>query len=150
MERWQKFLIAKGLLGAPADGVFGEATDAATRKYQEANQLKEDGIVGAKTLAQAEGLGFAVSRRVRGAEVTANPDLGVQAKAILKAHWHEKLGSEFPFESQGKRYFGRIEQHYHEPGGPLKPWGYHPGVSLFIEVAMTPSEPVLDDPIAPS
>jgi hypothetical protein len=28
---------------------------------------------------------------------------------------------------------GVIEIHYHEPGGPLKPWGPHHGVSLFVE-----------------
>jgi hypothetical protein len=147
VERWQRFLIEQGLLQGPADGVFSEKTDAATRAYQQKNALKADGIVGAKTLAHSEGLGLTSSRRVRDDEVTT--ELTAHAKAILKAHWQDPFGSEFPFESGGRRYFGRIEQHYHPERGPLKPWGYHPGVSLFVEVNVGAGEPVHDDqPIA--
>jgi hypothetical protein len=50
---------------------------------------------------------------------------------VLAAHWKEPLGSEFPFDDAGKQIIARLEQHYHEPGGPARPWGYHTGVSLF-------------------
>jgi peptidoglycan hydrolase-like protein with peptidoglycan-binding domain len=142
VSRWQDFLIEQGLLNATADGVFGDETAAATRAFQQQRGLKADGIVGAVTLGVAQALGYAASRRVRDGEVTS--DLSAHAKVILKEHWRAPFGSEFPFESAGKRYYGRIEQHYHPPGGPLKPWGYHPGVSLFIEVSVGPSEAVLD------
>ena len=71
-------------------------------------------------------------RRVLGSEVTT--ELIDKAKEILKSHGQEPIGTIVPFEaSDGKQYLGIIEQHYHEPGGPLKPWGYHHGVSLFVE-----------------
>ena len=143
VERWQTFLIDHGLLRGQADGVFGDETDAATRAFQSQRGLKSDGRVGPVTLASAQGSGFAVSRRVRSDEVTS--DLTAHAKTILRDHWREPFGSAFRFESAGKRYFGRIEQHYHPPGGPLKPWGYHAGVSLFIEVNVGPDEVVHDD-----
>jgi hypothetical protein len=142
VERWQRFLIERGLLDDAADGVFGGRTNEATRAFQREQQLKVDGLVGAVTLAKAQALGFGLSRRVRNEEVTA--ELSAHAKAILKDHWRAAFGSEFPFESAGKHYYGRIEQHYHPPGGPLKPWGYHPGVSLFVEVTLSNSETVHD------
>lgn len=42
------------------------------------------------------------------------------------------FGTDIPFEMDGKSYVGRIERHYHPPGGELRPWGEHPGCSLFI------------------
>jgi hypothetical protein len=143
VTRWQSFLISQGLLKSAADGVFGDDTDAATRAFQQQRGLKADGMVGAATLGAAQKLAFTASRRVRSDEVTS--ELGAHAKAILKDHWHAPFGSEFPFESAGKRFYGRIEQHYHPPGGALKPWGYHPGVSLFVEVTVGPGEPVHDE-----
>jgi hypothetical protein len=143
VERWQRFLIEQCLLEGAADGVFGDLTDAATRAFQERERLKVDGVAGAKTLACAQALGLETYRRVRNDEVT--PELTGEAKSILKQHWHEPYGSEYPFEIGGRRFVGRIEQHYHPPGGPLRPWGYHPGVSLFVAVALGPSEPVHDE-----
>ncbi|HEU4405865.1 MAG TPA: peptidoglycan-binding domain-containing protein [Polyangiaceae bacterium] len=143
VERWQGFLIEQGLLDGRADGVFGDRTDAASRAFQQREGLVVDGIVGAKTLACAQALGLETYRRVRNEEVT--PELTDQAKRLLKHHWHEPYGSEYPFEVGGRRYVGRIEQHYHPPGGPLRPWGYHPGVSLFVAVTLGPTEPVHDE-----
>ena len=33
----------------------------------------------------------------------------------------------------GRKYAVLIEPHYHEPGGPIKPWGHHPGASVFVQ-----------------
>jgi peptidoglycan hydrolase-like protein with peptidoglycan-binding domain len=44
---WQK------IVGVKADGIFGTATDAATKKWQTAHGLVADGIVGPKTWAAA-------------------------------------------------------------------------------------------------
>ncbi|PKK89836.1 MAG: hypothetical protein CVV64_12510 [Candidatus Wallbacteria bacterium HGW-Wallbacteria-1] len=79
----------------------------------------------AKPVAPLSGSGL---RRIKGSEVT--PDITANAKRILKENHSKPFGTEIPFESAGKRYVGRIERHYHPPGGALKPWGYHPGVSI--------------------
>jgi hypothetical protein len=40
-------------------------------------------------------------------------------------------GSLFPFvASNGGTYATWVEQHYHEPGGALQPWGLHHGVTV--------------------
>jgi len=70
-------------------------------------------------------------RRLLGSEVT--PSLTTWAKKILSEHGQEPIGTQVPFEDSGKNYLGIVEMHYHEPGGPLKPWGPHHGISLFVE-----------------
>lgn len=131
MLRWQQFLRERGFAPGTLDGVFGELTGAATRAFQTANGLAPDAVVGPRTLAVAAGLGLRSLRRLRNAELT--PALTGQARRILAAHHHEPYGSEFPFELEGVRYVARIEEHYHPPGGPLRPWGHHPGFSLFVD-----------------
>ncbi len=68
-------------------------------------------------------------RRLTNAEVT--PAITANAINILQAHRHDPYGTDIPFDADGKHYVGRIEQHYHPPGGAARPWGYHPGVSVF-------------------
>jgi peptidoglycan hydrolase-like protein with peptidoglycan-binding domain len=46
----QELLVKKGFDPGPADGVFGSKTKAAVIKFQQANKLVADGIVGAKTI----------------------------------------------------------------------------------------------------
>ncbi len=41
-----------------------------------------------------------------------------------------QFGEVTPFEASGKQYVGVKEWHYHEPGGPAKPWGWHEGVTV--------------------
>jgi hypothetical protein len=41
------------------------------------------------------------------------------------------IGSEIVIEDGGKSVVARFEQHFHEVGGPLKPWGFHKGVTLY-------------------
>lgn len=55
-----------------------------------------------------------------------------QARRIIQAHGKDPFGTEIPFEAGGKSYVARIEQHYHPPGGEKRPWGPHPGVSVFV------------------
>jgi putative peptidoglycan binding protein len=144
IQSWQRFLIGQGLLAGGADGVFGNLTDAATRAFQQREGLVVDGVAGAQTLGRAQALGFELLRRLRDADVT--PALTLEAKRLLALHRHEPYGSEYPFDVEGCRYVARLEQHYHEPGGPLRPWGYHPGISLFIlVVTLGPAELVYDD-----
>lgn len=55
---------------------------------------------------------------------------------ILQAHYGEPFGTQYAFDLNGQHYFGRLEQHCHPPGGPEKPWGYHTGVSLFVQMGV--------------
>ena len=67
--------------------------------------------------------------RLPQSEVT--PELAQAAQQLLEKHTDAPLGSEFTLEYAGKRYVARIEEHYHEPGGPDRPYGQHRGVTLY-------------------
>lgn len=131
VESWQSFLVGQGFDPGKIDGIFGDKVAAATRAFQSAHGLDADAIVGPRTFQTANKLGMRVPRRLQNNELT--PALIAQARIILAAHHQDPFGTEVPFDIDGIRYIGRIEQHYHQPGGPLKPWGYHVGVSLFID-----------------
>jgi hypothetical protein len=68
-------------------------------------------------------------RAVRGEEMT--PEIAQRAREILDGNRDAAFGTEVPFEIDGHSYVGRIEEHYHEPGGPKKPWGRHRGVTVY-------------------
>jgi hypothetical protein len=59
-----------------------------------------------------------------------NPDLVRRADDLL---WnsHAPVGTDIPFELNGRSYVARFAIHYHEFGGTKKPWGYHKGVTLY-------------------
>lgn len=45
----------------------------------------------------------------------------------------EPFGAWVPFvHSDGRQMGVLLERHYHEPGGPLRPWGPHKGASVFV------------------
>jgi lathosterol oxidase len=54
-----------------------------------------------------------------------------RAKEILDTHGDAAIGTEVPFAIEGRAYVARIDEHYHEPGGPRKPWGHHRGVTVY-------------------
>jgi N-acetylmuramoyl-L-alanine amidase len=130
--RWQQFLQAQGFTPGALDGAFGEKTAEATRAFQLASNLKADGVVGPNTYAAAAKLGLRSLRRLTNTELT--PALIAEARRILKAHHADPFGTQVPFQVAGMSYVARIEEHYHPPGGARRPWGYHPGVSLFLDV----------------
>lgn len=55
---WQTFLKEKGFLTADVDGKFGPQTLVATKAFQRAQMLVEDGFVGNRTLGAAMQLGL--------------------------------------------------------------------------------------------
>ena len=72
-------------------------------------------------------------RRATNAEVMALPELRTQANALINTSGFTSMpyGTLSPFvASDGKTYATWVEQHYHEPGGAVKPWGLHHGVTL--------------------
>lgn len=76
-------------------------------------------------------------RRITNAEAIALPELVDEAKMFRSYPGFASLpyGNLTPFvASDGKMYAIWVEQHYHEPEGPIKPWGYHHGVTLLAKV----------------
>jgi hypothetical protein len=72
-------------------------------------------------------------RRVTGAEVAALPELQTWASGLRSTPGFTSTpyGTLSSFvASDGKTYATWVEQHYHEPGGPVKPWGLHHGVTI--------------------
>lgn len=127
--------------GSPvtADGAFGPRTEAAVRAFQSGHGCAVDGVVGPQTRAAlARALGAVPAtptrtlRRLRNSEVT--PAISAEAVRILRTFHPMPIGFEVPFMADGREYVGRIELHYHPPGGPMRPWGPHKGVSVFAVV----------------
>lgn len=144
VHRWQQVLLSKGFSPGALDGIFGPKTAKATRAFQATHGLKPDAIVGSLTFGKAASLGLRSLRRLTNAELT--PVLINEARRILASHHAEPYGTEIPFQIDGVRYVGRIEEHYHPPGGPRKPWGHHPGVSLFLDYHIPANDlPLPDD-----
>ncbi len=60
------------------------------------------------------------------------PDLARKADEVLEAHGAQAIGTEVPFERNGRRYVARIEEHYRDPAdGAAGPTGAHKGVTLY-------------------
>lgn len=82
-------------------------------------------------------------RRATTSDVNALPELRDQANALRSAPGFTSMayGTLTPFTaSDGKTYATWIEQHYHEPGGPVKPWGLHHGVTLLAQAGTLSDE----------
>lgn len=60
------------------------------------------------------------------------------AQKVLNEHRKEPWGTVYYQDFDGKTIAFRLEQHYHTPGGLLKPWGYHTGVSALHLVEDVP------------
>lgn len=69
-------------------------------------------------------------RRLKKAETS--PAMLQAATHIVRKHYAKPVGTEITVEIEGKQVTARIERHFHPEGGPVKPWGFHPGVSLFV------------------
>ena len=69
-------------------------------------------------------------RRMQKQEISAAM-LQVAAKLVRK-HYAKPVGTQVEVEVDGRRVVARLERHFHPEGGPVKPWGFHPGVSLFV------------------
>jgi hypothetical protein len=72
-------------------------------------------------------------RRVTNAEVAAMPDLSTRAVALLNTPGFSSMtyGTLTPFvSSNGRTYATWVEQHYNVPGGAVRPWGLHHGVTI--------------------
>jgi hypothetical protein len=55
------------------------------------------------------------------------PEVVAKAKSLL----NQPMGTEIPFEINGKNYMARLETHYHPQGYVGGPNGYHKGVTVY-------------------
>jgi len=69
-------------------------------------------------------------RRLQKEEVSQS--LLDEAARIVRKHHAKPVGTQVEVDVDGKHIVARIERHFHPEGGPVKPWGFHPGVSLFV------------------
>lgn len=69
-------------------------------------------------------------RRLKKAETS--PAMLQEAARLVRKYHARPVGTEITVDVEGKLVTARIERHFHPEGGPVKPWGFHPGVSLFI------------------
>jgi peptidoglycan L-alanyl-D-glutamate endopeptidase CwlK len=74
------------------------------------------------------------------------PDIIANASRILRELYPRELGAESLFDSGGRHYVAVLERHYHPPGGPLKPWGAHKGISTFEVVDPTVGQSLAGTP----
>lgn len=77
-------------------------------------------------------------RRATNDEVRELPELARQAIALRNATGFTSMqyGTLSPFTASDGRVFATfIEQHFHEPGGAIRPWGLHHGVTLLASLS---------------
>ncbi|MEQ8167859.1 MAG: hypothetical protein ABRQ38_03100 [Candidatus Eremiobacterota bacterium] len=55
------------------------------------------------------------------------PEVTAKAKSLL----NQPMGTEIPFEANGKKYMARLETHYHPQGYVGGPNGFHKGVTVY-------------------
>jgi hypothetical protein len=67
-------------------------------------------------------------RKLDASELT--PKLIRKADEVLYSEY-PPIGTLVPIEVDGKLNVGRVEAHYHEVGGPKRPWGRHRGITLY-------------------
>lgn len=110
-DRSDAVKVWQSLIGVKADGVFGPATDAATRAFQTKNGLTADGVVGPMTWAAAERASTSPPAASPASEPRPVPNAPVFIPAVktpataeevynaLRQVWIERIGSEPKRES---------------------------------------------------
>lgn len=125
--------LAVGSAAAGAALLLWKRTDANAPSLPVGDPSKTYGETTKVTLAVPSGW-----RRATSAEVSAIPDLRLQATSLMNTPGFTSMqyGTLTPFvASDDKTYATWIEQHYHEPEGPVKPWGLHHGVTILAQVS---------------
>ena len=75
---------------------------------------------------------YVVHQFLRYARAETSPAMLQEAARLVRRYHAKPVGTEITVDLEGKLVTARIERHFHPEGGPVKPWGFHPGVSLFI------------------
>ncbi|MEZ4220500.1 MAG: hypothetical protein R3B13_06170 [Polyangiaceae bacterium] len=128
---WMAMSCSPAAMSAGSSQPAQPSSQEVTERLTDAASSELDTVPEQETAEQdAEPQPARVVRRIKGSEMT----LAVvkKARAIINEHYKKPFGYEVEFEIDGKHYVGRIEPHYHPPGGALHPWGHHAGCSLYV------------------
>ena len=79
-------------------------------------------------VVKVEDLPPVVMRKLTPEELT--PELIRKSTDVLWK-FDSPVGSEIVLEAEGKSFIARFEEHFHEVGGPQRPWGLHKGITLY-------------------
>lgn len=80
--------------------------------------------------AQADGKAEKVAAP-SGRKAETTPAVIEKAESLLKQNPDAAIGSEYPFELDGRRYVGRVEEHDNPSGEPGRPQGKHRGITVY-------------------
>ena len=83
----------------------------------------------APPVVKVEDLPPVVMRKLTPEELT--PALIRKSNELLWKFDSSPVGSEIVLEAEGKSFVARFEEHFHEVGGPVRPWGFHKGITLY-------------------
>jgi hypothetical protein len=83
----------------------------------------------APPVVKVEDLPPVVMRKLTPEELT--PELIRKSTDVLWKFDSSPVGSEIVLEAEGKSFIARFEEHFHEVGGPQRPWGLHKGITLY-------------------
>jgi len=64
----------------------------------------------------------------------ATPEILKKAREFInrKVKGNAAFGESEEYRINGRKIRFVVEPHYHEPNGPVKPWGWHKGATVFI------------------
>lgn len=111
VKKAQEWLTLAGL-GLKIDGVFGQATDAAVRAFQQSSSLPVTGIVDQPVFSALAG---AIARAI--APIASSPSLGADICRCGEQHIAEK-----PREIGGENRGPWVRLYLHGEEGPEWPW----------------------------
>jgi hypothetical protein len=63
----------------------------------------------------------------------ATPDIVAKAAEILETESSASIGTEVPFELNGRRYVARFEWHDNPDADPDRPLGKHKGITVYTD-----------------
>lgn len=75
--------------------------------------------------------GFHLTPAPEGYSQMRGPDVPADLLPKLRPLLAAEMGTMTKLSYPGRDILAIIQPHYHEPGGPTKPWGWHKGVTLY-------------------
>jgi hypothetical protein len=108
-------------------------TVAATTTVEASAPANDAAVTGGEIVTAPNPIPFLENPKLRRLQKKETSPAMMQAAAAIVRKYHAKpVGTQVEVDVEGTHVIARIERHFHPEGGPVKPWGFHPGVSLFV------------------